>query len=132
MKKNLLFILSGLLIILFIMPGCATLLGGKYNTLVLESENQLPAKVYIDNVYVGDAPGKLKLEKKVIQHGSKLEIKADGHKTEEHTLVRKLHPVYTIVDVVSTVGIGLAVDYGTGNIYRPLPRKFNYKLEKTN
>ena len=63
MKKNFLFLLSGLLIILFISPGCATLLGGKYNTLVLESENQIPAKVYIDSVYVGDVPGKLKLEK---------------------------------------------------------------------
>lgn len=131
MKKNSLLLISGLLIILLFSPGCATLFGGKYNTLVLDSENQLPAKVYIDSVYVGDVPGKLKLEKKVIQHGSKLEIKADGYETEKHILVRKLHPIYTIADVF-TLGLGLAVDYATGSIYRPIPRKFNYKLEKVN
>lgn len=120
-----------LISVIILSSSCATLLGGKNNTLIVESPTQLKVKVYIDNQYIGDAPGKFKLEKKVIQHGSKLEIKAEGYKTEEHIIIRKQHPLYTIADIF-TIGIGLAIDYATGAIYRPIPRKFVYQLEKTN
>lgn len=126
--KNLLFLLllfSGA--ILF--QNCATIFGGRHNTLKFSEESSPVARVYIDGNYVGDAPGKIKVKKSQIQHGSKLEIRAEGYETQSFRILRKQHAIYTIADIL-TVGVGLAVDYATGNIYRPVPRSFLYELEK--
>jgi hypothetical protein len=126
--KNLLI----LLIILFsgiLFQSCATLFGGRHNHLVFKEESSPPAKVFIDGRYVGNAPGKIKLRKEVIQHGSMLEIRAEGYETQKYRILRKQHALYTIVDIL-TAGTGLAIDYATGNIYRPVPRSFVYNLEK--
>ena len=114
-----------------LLPGCATILGGKSNTLVF-SEKSLPkAEIYIDGNLVGEAPGKIKLEKGKIQHGSILVIKADGFEEQEYKLIRKQNAAYSVVDLLIG-GIPLAVDYSTGNIYRPKPRTFEYELKKRN
>ena len=119
-----------LFVTMLLFQGCATIFGGRTNTLVF-SEKSLPkAKVYIDGNLVGEAPGKIKLPKEKIQHGSKLVIKADGYKDQEYLLLRKQNAAYTVVDLL--MGAGLAVDYGTGNIYRPKPRSFEYELKKQN
>jgi hypothetical protein len=89
------------------------------------------AKIYIDGELIGDAPGKIKLPKGKIQHGSILEIKAEGYVGKEYMILRKQNAEYTVVDIVLG-GIPLLVDYTTGNIYRPKPRKFKYNLEIQN
>ena len=113
----------------FLLQSCATILGGKKNTLVFTGESATKAKVYIDDELVGEAPGKIKIAKEKIQHGSILVIKAEGFEKKEYMLLRKQNAVYSVVDLLLG-GIPLAVDYTTGNIYRPNPRKFEYELVK--
>jgi hypothetical protein len=114
-----------------LLTSCATILGGRNNTLNFNEESLPVAEIYIDGEKVGEAPGKIKLPKRKIQHGSKLLIQADGYDSQEYVLLRKPHGVYTAVDLILG-GIPLIVDYTSGNIYRPKPRKFHYELEKQN
>ncbi len=120
-----------LLLVGFLFQNCATIVAGKKNTLVF-SEDCLPAaKVYVDGELIGNAPGRIKVPKGKIQHGSILEIKADGYETKEYMILRKQDAAYTVVDILIG-GLPLIVDYSTGNIYRPRPRKFKYSLELEN
>ncbi len=115
----------------FLFQSCATILGGKSNTLVF-SEKSLPeAEIYLDGKLIGEAPGKIKLPKEKIQHGSILIIKAEGYEEQEFLLMRKQNAAYSVVDILIG-GVPLAVDYSTGNIYRPKPRNFEYELKKRN
>lgn len=116
-------------LLLLIGQSCATILGGKNNSLVLHCETPVSSGIYIDGVYAGEAPGKIKIEKEVIQHGSILEIKTEGYTTRKYLILRKQNPYYSLADIL-TGGIPLAIDYATGNIYRPFPRKITYTLEK--
>ena len=122
LKNTVLILLTGILL-----NGCATILGGKANTLVFSEESLPLAEVFIDGEKIGEAPGKIKVPKEKIQHGSILVLKADGYEKKEYLLVRRQHPAYSVVDLL-TGGIALVVDYSTGNIYRPSPRKFEYEL----
>lgn len=108
---------------------CATILGGKTNTLVFSEESLPKAEVFIDGEMIGEAPGKIKIAKEKIQHGSILVIKAEGYEEKEYLLVRKQNAAYSVVDLL-VGGIPLLVDYSTGNIYRPSPRSFEYELVK--
>jgi len=109
--------------------GCATILGGRTNSMVFNGDAEVPAHVFIDDTLVGQAPGKIVFPKQVVQHGSNLEIRAEGYKTQEYLIVRKPHPAYMVGDFIIG-GIPLIVDASTGNLYRPNPRKFDVKLEK--
>lgn len=119
-----------LVFFVFLSQSCATIFGSKANTLVFKADTTQTAQVYIDGELVGEAPGKIKLPKAKIQHGSKMEIKAEGYEVQEYTLIRKVHPWYTVADFL-VGGIWLAIDYGTGNILRPIPRSFTYTLEES-
>ena len=119
-----LFIIAGL-----IFQGCATILGGKSNTLIFSEKNLTPAEVFIDGNLVGKAPGKIKLPKHKIQHGSVVVIKAEGFREKEYLILRKQNALYSVADLLIG-GIPLAVDFTTGNIYRPVPRTFKYELIK--
>ena len=123
-KVMILIVLTG-----FLFQGCATILGGRSNTLVF-SEKSLPkAEVFIDGEKIGEAPGKIKIPKEKIQHGSILLLKADGYAEKEFLLLRKQNAAYSVVDLLLG-GVPLVVDYTTGNIYRPVPRTFEYELIK--
>ena len=115
----------------FLFQGCATILGGKSNTLVFKNENAAKAEIFIDGEKVGEAPGKIKLPKEKIQHGSMLVIKADGYAEQEYMLLRRQHAAYTVADLLLW-GAPLIVDYANGNIYRPRPRVFEYELINEN
>ena len=125
----------GILFTLFItgilFQSCATILGGQSNTLVFSEESLPKAEVYIDGELIGEAPGKIKVPKEKIQHGSILLIKAEGYEEKEYLMLRKQNAVYSVVDLILG-GVPLAVDYTTGNIYRPVPRTFKYELIKQN
>lgn len=132
MKKNKLIKNIFLLVVIgFLFQSCATILGGKSNTLVFSEESLPKAEVYIDGEMIGEVPGKIKVPKEKIQHGSILVIKAEGYEEKEYLMIRKQQAVYTVVDLLLG-GIPLAVDYTTGNIYRPVPRSFDYNLIKEN
>ena len=125
---------SFILLVLFLgismlQMGCATILGGRTNSMVFTGDTLVPAQVFIDDTLVGQAPGKIVFSKQVVQHGSKLEIRAEGYKTQEYLILRKPHPAYMVGDFI-TGAIPLIVDASNGNLYRPSPRKFDVKLEK--
>lgn len=131
MKTKISLKIPSLLIIgsLLLFQSCATILGGRSNTLVFSEESLPSAQVFIDGELIGDAPGKIKVSKAKIQHGSILVIKAEGYSEKEYLLLRKQNAIYSVVDLILG-GIPLAVDYTTGNIYRPMPRTFDYELIK--
>ncbi len=109
--------------------GCATILGGRTNSMVFTGDAEVPVQVFIDDTLVGQAPGKIVFSKQVVQHGSNLEIRAEGFKTQEYLILRKPHPAYMVGDFI-TGAVPLIVDASNGNLYRPSPRKFDVKLEK--
>lgn len=120
-----------LFLVVALFQNCATVVGGRKNTLVFSNESLPSAEIYIDGELVGNAPGKIVLPKGKIQHGAILEVKANGYKPKEFMILRKPNAAYTVVDML-TGGVALIVDYSTGNIYRPHPRKFKYNLEVQN
>ena len=120
-----------LLVIFIVFQGCATIVGGRSNSLVFSDKSLPKAEIYLDGNKIGDAPGKIVLPKEKIQHGSILLIKAEGYEEQEYKLIRKQNAAYSVVDIL-VGGVPLAVDYATGNIYRPKPRVFEYELKKSN
>lgn len=108
---------------------CATIIEGKKDTLVFSNESLPKAEIFIDGDLIGEAPGKIKVPKHKIQHGSIVLIKAEGYDEKEYLIIRKQSKPYSIVGLL-LFGAPLAVDYATGKIYRPVPRKFEYKLVK--
>jgi len=121
------------IIILFtaciIFQGCATILGGsKDNTRVKQGipEN---AKVYCNGNYIGQAPQTVRVQKSARQGNSYIEIKADGYQTSRIDLTRKVSIGYLVLDIC-TGAVWLAVDFVTGNIYKPRPNRIDYLLEK--
>lgn len=116
-------------IVLIFLQGCATIFGSRSNTLVFEGDPSVKAEVFIDDIPIGSAPGKIVLDSRTIQHGSILKIKAEGFKEQEYLILRKPHAAYMVADFI--VGaIPLVVDAGTGQLYRPSPRKFTVDLTK--
>ena len=115
---------------LCLLQSCATVFGSRSNSLNFVNEEGQTAEVYLDGKKIGDAPGKIKLPAREIQQGSKLELRSKGYPTQEYTILRRVSPGYTLLNVVSTAGLGMAVDFGTGYIYRPTPRKFDFTFTK--
>ena len=115
----------------FLLQGCATVLGGRTNSFVFDVGSNPPAEIYLDDELIGTAPGKIKLKKATIQHGSKLEIKAEGYESLEYLIIRRQNTIFTVADVVFGA-VWLGVDYATGDIYRPSPRRFTYVLQESN
>ena len=128
MKQNPLF-LTLLIPLFLVLQGCATIFGGRTNSLVFNGTTDVQSQVFIDDTLVGQAPGKIVLPKKTIQHGSMLEIRTDGYVTQEYLILRKPNPGLVIADFV--VGaVPLIFDVANGNILRPVPRKFDLDYTK--
>ena len=123
-------LLLTLLIPLFLVSqGCATIFGGRTNSMIFNGHTDIQSEVFIDDTLVGQAPGKIVLPKKTIQHGSVLEIRTEGYETQEYLILRKPHAGLVIADFV--VGaVPLIVDVASGNILRPVPRKFDLDYTK--
>lgn len=114
---------------LLIFSSCATVLEGRSHRLVFSKESLPKAEVIIDGEKVGEAPGAVMVPKKKIQHGSILVLKAEGYEPKEYVLLRKQSAAYSVVDLLIG-GVPLIIDYTTGNIYQPSPRRFKYELIK--
>jgi len=118
------------IISLLILSSCATILGGKRNTISTKSASPAEAKIYLDNKEVGQGVFKTKISKFNLQEGEVLLVKCEGYITDTIIVSRKASPWYIALDFVSTIGIGLAVDVGTGNIYRPNTQNLEIELKK--
>lgn len=116
---------------IMLLTGCATILGGRSNTLIVTTSTPDSVKVYLDSEFLGNGPAKFKLASRQIQHGSQLVIKSDELPDETYTILRKPNAGYMIADALLG-GVPLAVDFGTGQVYRPKPRKFEYNTSTQN
>lgn len=129
MSKRLLQTFSIIGIVL-IATSCATVFGGSKNKLVVYEGNPPEAEVYLDGQKIGTTPVDVKISKFLLQEGSVVEIKKAGYQTDSIIIERKIHPWYTFADAITGIGIGLAVDLATGNVYRPSNNKIEYQLEE--
>lgn len=120
--KQLLFALT----LMLLLSSCATILGGKKNTLKI---NGIPekAEVYLDGKKIGETPLNIRISKYLIQEGSIVEVKSSGYKTLTYEVVRRPHVGYVLLNIV-TGSIPLIVDVANGNIYRPNTRNIEYDL----
>ena len=119
-----------LLIPLFLISqGCATILGGRTNSMVFTGQPNIQSQVFIDDTLVGQAPGKLVLPKETIQHGSILEIRTEGYETQSYLILRKPNAGLVIADF-AIGAVPLIFDVANGNILRPVPRKFDLDYTK--
>jgi hypothetical protein len=109
--------------------GCATILGGRTNTMVFNGPADIQSEVFIDDTLVGQAPGKIVVPKQTIQHGSTLEIRTEGYETQEYLILRKPNPGLVIADF-AVGAVPLIFDVANGNILRPVPRKFDLEHTK--
>lgn len=116
-----------LIVITIYLSSCATILGGKRNTLNIHSGQPDSAMVFLDGVYLGQAPYKLRISKYKLQHRSMIEIKKEGYETFYYEVLRSPHIGYVVADILTGV-IPLIVDVADGNIYRPNTRKIEYTL----
>jgi len=109
-----------------IFSSCATVFGGKSNTLVFDETIPAEAHIYIDGADFGSpVDGKLKVPAALIQHNSSLQIiGSEGSILLEESMQRKLHMGYFVADFVAPA-VSHSVDFMSGNIYRPFPRHFS-------
>lgn len=113
------------IILLPFITSCATIFEGRYDTFKFESSQE--AKIYLNDKLIGTAPGTIKVRSEEVKHGSVLEIKEEGYETQNYVILRRVHTIYTVADIL-VAGVPFAIDCATGNIYRPFPRKFNVEL----
>ena len=127
--KHYRFFLFLLIPLFLVSQGCATIFGGRTNSLVFTGPPNVRSEVFIDDTLVGQAPGKLVLPKNTIQHGSVLEVRTEGYETQEYLILRKPHPGLVIADF-AVGAVPLIFDVANGNILRPVPRKFDLDYTK--
>ena len=127
--KNHPLILSLLIPLFMLSQGCATIFGGRTNSMVFIGHPDVQSQVFIDDTLVGQAPGKIVLPKQTVQHGSVLEIRTEGYETQEYLILRKPNPGLVIADFAMGA-VPLIFDVANGNILRPVPRKFDLDYTK--
>jgi hypothetical protein len=113
-----------------IITGCATVFGGAKNKFVVYEGSPPEAEVFLDGQRIGTTPIDKKISKYLLQDGSLVEIKKDGYHTDSIYIERRVHIGYMLLDVIPGLGLGLAIDLATGNIYRPKNSKINYSLKQ--
>lgn len=106
---------------------CATVFAGKKNTVNIKDGTPSQAQIFLDGVYLGDAPFKERISKYKLQHGSIIEIKKEGFETMSYEVVRSPHILWIAADILSG-SIPLIIDVANGNIYRPNTRNLKYDL----
>ena len=121
--------LTLLIPLILLSQGCATILGGRTNSMVFTGQPDIQSQVFIDDTLVGQAPGKIVLPKQTIQHGSVLEIRTKGYETQEYLILRKPNPGLVLADF-ALGAVPLIFDVANGNILRPDPRKFDLDYTK--
>ncbi len=130
MKNRILKTISIVISISILNMSCATILAGQKDSSHVIGDN-IPegTKVYYNGNYQKDAPCKVRIPKSARQGKSKIEIKCDGYETQEVDCHRKISIGWAIADVCFGV-IPLLIDFATGAIYKPRPKKIKVNLNK--
>lgn len=108
------------------LSSCATVFGSRSNTLVFDETFASEILIYIDDSNVGSpTEGKLKIPASLVQDHSLIQIKdSKGTVLLSDTLHRKVSTAYFLLDFTAPA-VSHSVDFMSGNIYRPHPRKFS-------
>ena len=113
-----------------ILSSCATIIGGKKNTISTKVVDPPEAKVFLNNKEIGQGVFNIKVSKYDLQEGDVIIIKNDGYINDTIIIERKINEWYTVADVVTTLGLGIIIDVANGNIYRPNTQNIEIKLKK--
>ncbi|MFO7789400.1 MAG: caspase family protein [Bacteroidota bacterium] len=127
MNKSVQFLIAALIILSFILQGCATIFGGSKSKTHVRNGTPPGAMVYYNGSYVDNAPAKVKVPRSNKPGNSKIEIRKEGYETSTINMTRKVSVGFTILDVLAGV-VWLGIDFATGNIYQPRPNKIDYRL----
>ena len=122
LKKNLLFPVAVMAVILFV-SGCATIIHGSKQTIGISS-NPTKATVSIDGQSFGETPVSARLTR-LDNHLVKIEL--PGYLPYETTLTRKVDG-WIAGNIVFGGLIGLAVDAITGGMYKLTPDQIQSQL----
>lgn len=125
MKTKILIFLA----VTVLFSSCATILTGT-RAKVRVSQGNTPAQVFLNGNYIATTPCKVRIPKNLLRNGKAvLTIKAEGYKEQTITVDGRVRVGWVIFDVLTGV-VGLAVDFGTGAIYKPNTKMIQYNLEK--
>jgi hypothetical protein len=110
------------------LSSCATVFGGKRNTVEVLAGVPEKAQVYLDGKFIGETPFKKRISKYKLQEGSIIEIRKASYQSEYFEVVRKPHTLYVLADIL-TGALPLIVDVANANIYRPNTNHIEYELK---
>lgn len=118
------------ILVAILTSSCASILGGSFDTTRVVQGTPENAKVYFNGEFKGFAPTTFRIPKKSRPKKTVIEIKAEGYKTAEIKITRKASTGFTLLNLFTTAGLGLILDFANGNIYKIRPNYMNYHLER--
>lgn len=124
MKK----IIYSIVVIAVLSQSCATIFTGTKSGVHVKGDPD-GASVYYNGSHEGEAPCRIKVSKNSLKDGNtKVQIKKDGFENSEIVLSRKLKFGAFLADFF-VFPAGHIVDFVTGAIYKPYPKRIDYKLK---
>ncbi len=127
-KKTVVYIL--LVPFLFLGFGCATMLEGPEQRIVVHCEPSTGVDIVANGAKVQLENGSFMLDKTRDTHF--VTFDKEGYHSFTHAFNREINPVWPIADLIWLVGAPIAwfVDWATGSIYRIDPRDVHIVLRK--
>lgn len=109
---------------------CALVFTGLHSKIIIESKEPVRTQVFLNDVFLGTTPLNIKISKKSLSQAKCiLTLKANGYEDEVIVIDKKTRTGFLIWDICSG-GIPTFMDYETGAIYKPIPKKINCVLQK--
>ena len=117
-------ILGTLLMAGLLLAGCATVLTGTYDEVVIRSEPE-GARIFIDGLEEGRTPAYLDIRRPGIGE-TEVELRLDGYETRTFVL-RKEFNTFSVINLNNP--IGWAIDFATGAITKYKPMGYDIELD---
>jgi hypothetical protein len=114
----------GLLVLILVGPGCATVTGGSRDQKVKITSNPAGAAVVVDGQPLGETPAAIDLSRKT-EH--QVEVNYPGYETAQMTIHRQLNP-WLFGNLVLGGPVGLIVDICTNATHQLSPDEIKVQL----
>ena len=115
-----------LVLVAFMSQSCATLIAGSKSPVKVTGTPE-KAKVYYNGNYVGQTPVNVKVPRGK-NGGGTIKVEAENYNSAEMQVSHRISLGYVGLDILTGI-VPLAVDFATGSIYAPYPKKIEYNLE---
>lgn len=121
--KKITFLIS-LLISLFLLGSCATIMKGTEQTITINS-NVDNADIYLEGIKIGETPfvGKIKKNKDALR------VEKEGYKPYTLSLSKNLEPIFW-GNIISGGTLGSITDFATGAAYAYSPSSYQVEMFK--